>query len=150
MHYEIMNQKEKIIVGLTARTGNLDPECKKTIGGLWQDFMGNHVIDSIQNKANSFCIGLYSSYDFHDMTYDVTVGCEVTENNNPDLTLRTLPAGRYAMFRVYGDVVEDVSKAWDTIWELPLERSFSGDYEEYISNENGKAEVNIYIALKNE
>lgn len=149
MDYEIAQQKEKQIVGLTARTGNLDPDCQKIIGGLWQDFMGTKISESIRNKANSYCVGLYSNYDFQDMTYDVTVGCEVTANDNPDLTSKILPAGRYAMFRVHGDVVRDVAEAWNTIWELPLERTFTGDYEEYISNEDGAADVNIYIALKN-
>lgn len=149
MHYEIVEQKEKQFVGLTARTRNTDPDCQKIIGGLWQDFMGKHIADTLQNKANSYCVGLYTHYDFKEMTYDVTVGCEVTANGNPDLTSRTLPAGRYAMFRVHGDVVKDVAEAWNTIWALPLERTFTGDYEEYISNENGTADVNIYIALKN-
>ncbi len=148
MDYEIAQQKEKQIVGLTARTGNLDPDCQKIICGLWQDIMDKQIAESIRNKANGYCVGLYSNYDFKEMTYDVTVGCEVTANGNPDLTSRILPAGRYAMFRVHGDVVSDVAKAWDTIWSLPLERTFTGDYEEYISNEDGAADVNIYIALK--
>lgn len=37
MNYEIVNLEEKIVVGITARTGNNDPECQKVIGGLWQD-----------------------------------------------------------------------------------------------------------------
>ena len=149
MDYEIAQQKEKQIVGLTARTGNLDPDCQKIICGLWQDIMDKQIAESIRNKANGYFVGLYSNYDFKEMTYDVTVGCEVTANGNPDLTAKTLPAGRYAMFRVHGDVVKDVSEAWNTIWALPLERTFTGDYEEYISNENSAADVNIYIALKN-
>lgn len=36
MNYEIVNLNEKIIAGITARTGNSDPECQKIIGGLWQ------------------------------------------------------------------------------------------------------------------
>lgn len=147
MEYEIVDQKEKQIVGLTARTGNLDPDCQRIIGSLWHEFMNRQIAEAIPNKANSFCVGLYSQYNFQDMTYDVTVGCEVTAHSESGLTLRIIPAGRYAMFSVRGDVVEDVAKAWDTIWEMPLERTYTGDYEEYISNENGIADVRIYIAL---
>lgn len=49
---------------------------------------------------------------------------------------------------IQGDVVKDVSRAWEEIWSMPLERAFSADFEEYISNENGIAEIDIYIALK--
>lgn len=70
--------RRKRVVGLTARTGNLDPDCQKIIGGLWQDIMDKQIAESIRNKANGYFVGLYSNYDFKEMTYDVTVGCEVT------------------------------------------------------------------------
>lgn len=146
MNYEIVTLKEKIMVGVTARTGNNAPDCTEVIGGLWQKFMENGVWASIQNKANIYCIGLYSDYD--ETSYDVTVGAEVTENGNPELTEKIIPAGKYAVFNLKGDVVKDVSSAWSEIWAIPLDRSFTGDYEEYLSNENGVAEVKIYIALK--
>ena len=111
--------------------------------------MGSHVNESLKNKANTYCVGLYSAYDFNNMTYDVTVGCEVSNNQNPEFSCKVIPGGKYARFSIKGDVVKDVSEAWDRIWELPLERSFSGDYEEYLRNENGVADVDIYIALKN-
>lgn len=148
MNYETVELDEKVIVGLMGRTGNTDPDCQKIIGGLWQDFMGKGVSGQVKNKTNSYCVGLYSAYDFNEMKYDVTVGCEVTENGNPELSEKTIPSGRYAMFHVKGDVVKDVSDAWAIIWELPLERSFTGDFEEYTGNENGMADVDIYIALK--
>lgn len=148
MNYETVELKEKIIVGVTGRTGNTDPDCQKIISGLWQDFMGKGIAGQVKNKANSYCVGLYSAYDFQSMKYDVTVGCEVTGNDNPELSVKTIPAGRYARFHVKGDVVKDVADAWEKIWALPLERSFSGDFEEYTSGENDMAEVDIYIALK--
>ncbi len=148
MNYEIVNLEEKIIVGLTQRTGNNDPDCQKIIGGLWQDFMGKGIAASLNNKSNEYCVGLYTDYDFVNMKFDVTVGAEVSENGNPELSTKTIPAGKYAVFNVRGDVVKDVSKAWEDIWAMPLERTYSADFEEYISNENGVADVKIYIALK--
>ena len=148
MNYEIVNLEEKIVVGVTARTGNTDPDCQKIIGGLWQDFMGKGIFASLENKANVYCVGLYSDYNFDEMTYDVTVGAEVSANENSEFSEKTIPAGKYAVFNVKGDVVTDVSNAWNEIWAMPLERSFTGDFEEYLSNENGVADVNIYIALK--
>lgn len=148
MNYEVVNLEEKIIVGITARTGNNDPDCQKIIGGLWQDFMGKGALGSLKNKANEYCIGLYTNYDFDEMTYDVTVGAEVCENGDQQLFAKTIPAGKYAVFNVKGDVVTDVSNAWNEIWAMPLERTYTADFEEYLSNENGVADINIYVALK--
>ncbi len=147
MNYEIVSLEQKIVVGITARTGNTGPDCNKIIGGLWGKFMGEGVWASIRNKANAYCIGLYSDYD--EASYNVTVGAEVTANGNPELTEKIITAGKYAVFNIKGDVVKDVAEAWDKIWAMPLDRSFTGDFEEYLSNENGTAEINIYIALKN-
>lgn len=146
MNYEIVTLQEKIVLGVTARTSHNDPQCQQVIGGLWQHFMAEGLVESVRNRANPYCIGLYSNYD--ETFYDVTVGVEVTENSHPELTEKTIPAGSYALFRIKGDVVRDVAEAWDKIWTLPLDRSFSGDFEEYLSNEKGVAEINIYIALK--
>lgn len=147
MNYEIVNLEKKNIVGLTAKTGNNDPDCQRIIGGLWQDFMNKGIWNSLNNKTNTYCVGLYSNYDFVNMTYDVTVGAEVSENANPELSQRTIPEGRYAVFNITGDVVKDVANAWEEIWAMTLDRSFTGDFEEYLSNENGVANVNIYVAL---
>ncbi|HNX63614.1 MAG TPA: GyrI-like domain-containing protein [Oscillospiraceae bacterium] len=148
MNYEIVNLEEKVIVGLTARTGNTNPDIQKIVGGLWQDFMGKGISDSLKNKANPYCVGLYTNYNFEDVTYDVTVGAEVSQNANPELSYKIIPAGKYAKFNIKGDVVRDVSNAWNEIWEMPLERTYTADFEEYLSNENGVADINIYIALK--
>ena len=148
MNYEIVKLEKKVVIGIENRTGNTDPECQKIIGGLWQQFMGENIAQSLKNKSNDYCIGLYCDYDFKNMTYTVMAGAEVTENQNPELTQRIIPAGNYAMFRVTGDVVNDVADAWNYIWQLPLDRSFAADFEEYISNDNGVAEINIYVALK--
>ena len=148
MNYEIVTLEKKIIAGLTNRTGNNDPLCGKIIGGLWQKFMGEGIYNNLKNKVNEYSIGLYSDYDFSNNTYDVTVGAEVSECENAELSLKTIPGGKYALFSITGDVVEDVSKAWEEIWTMPLERTFSGDFEEYLSNDNGNAKINIYVALK--
>ncbi len=148
MNYEIVNLEEKIVVGLTARTGNNDPDCPKIVGGLWQDFMGRGVYEALKNKTNMYCVGLYTDYNFEEITYDVTVGAEVSENGNPELSVKTIPAGKYAVFNVKGDVVTDVTNAWNEIWAMPLERTYTADFEEYLSNENGVADINIYVGLK--
>lgn len=148
MQYEIVTLEEKKIIGLTARTGNNDPEMTRIIGGLWQRFMGENLGEQISGRPNAFSVGLYSAYDFAEMTYDVTVGVESKEDVVDGFSIKIIPAGRYAMFRVKGDVVKDVSEAWDRIWELDLDRSFTADFEEYVGMNGDVADVNLYIALK--
>lgn len=145
MQYEIVTLPEKKIVGLSARTGNNDPQMGAVIGGLWQKFMDG-IWSMVNHPANPYCVCLYSGYDA--TSYDVTVGAEVTKNGNPTLTEKTIPAGKYAKFHIKGDVVKDVGSAWAEIWAMPLDRSFTGDFEEYLSNVDGVAEIDIYIALK--
>ena len=110
--------------------------------------MGNGISASLKNKANPYCVGLYTNYNFEEVTYDVTVGAEVSQNENTELSFKIIPAGKYAKFNIKGDVVIDVTNAWNEIWEMPLERTYTADFEEYLSNENGVADINIYIALK--
>ncbi len=146
MDYEIVTLEKKLIVGITARTGNNDPDCLKIIGSLWKDFMEGGIGSSIKNRLDKYIIALYSNYD--ETSYDVTVGAQVSKNENMELSLKTIPEGKYAVFHIKGDVVTDVSNAWNEIWAMSLERSFTGDFEEYLSNENGVSEIDIYIALK--
>ena len=150
MNYEIVELKEKKIVGLNARINQKDPASQKTIGDLWQKIMTDGIEKTIKNRANEYAVGLYSNYDFEEMSCDVTVGCEISENANPELSEKTILCGRYARFNVRGDVVKDVAQAWMDIWGMPLDRSFAGDFEEYVSVKDGVAEVYIYIALKAE
>ena len=48
-----------------------------------------------------------------------------------------------------GDVAKDVGKTWAEIWNTPLERTFTGDFEEYQEDCDGKTgTIFIYIAIK--
>lgn len=145
MNYEVVNLEKKIVAGVCARSDN-GPECPAIIGGLWQKFMGEGVAQSIKNTSSPCPVCVYSDYD--DTSYDATVGMIVSSNDNKELMEKTIPAGKYAKFFIKGDVVKDVGDAWNKIWGMNLDRSFTADFEEYLSNDNGVAEVNIYVALK--
>lgn len=146
MDYKIIECEEKVIVGVSALTGNSDPEMGSIIGGLWGRLYEGGVIGSIKNKANQYAIGLYS--DYSQDKYQVTVGVAVTKNDNPELACRIIPAGKYAKFSVHGNQVTAVSEAWSKIWAMDLPRSFTGDYEEYLNCDCDNADVDIYIALQ--
>ena len=143
MNYEIVELKEKTIVGFTARTSNEDPQMGAIIGGLWKQLYTPENTEKIQNRVNAYAIGLYSDYDKEG--YQVTAGFEVSDAENGNgFAVKTIPAGRYAKFSVHGDMIEAVANSWKEIWETPLDRTFTGDFEEYLSQED----IDIYIAIK--
>lgn len=145
MNYEIVNLEQKIVVGVNTKTGNDDPEMTKKIGSLWQDLFGKNIFFGIQNKVNAHSIGLYS--DYTENGYEVTVGCEVSENANKELTEKIIPAGKYAKFVVQGDPQKAVGEAWSAIWSMPLDRTFAADFEEY-TGAGPEDPIEIYIAIR--
>ena len=76
MDYEIVNLDQKIIVGVSAITGNADPKMGAVIGGLWEKLYQGGVNAAIKNKINEYAIGLYSDYSKDQ--YCVTAGNEVS------------------------------------------------------------------------
>ena len=146
MNYDIVTLEEKTIVGLETRTGINDPKCQEKIGGLWNSFMGNGMAGTIKNIKSGHAFGIYSNYTETD--YDVTVGMDVSKTENPELKTKIIPAGKYAKFSICGHVVNDVAKAWEDIWTMNLDRTFTADFEEYLDCEMENAHVDIYVALK--
>lgn len=146
MEYKIVNLKEKIVVGVSAVTGNDDPNMGKIIGGLWEKLYQGGINETIKNKVNEYAIGLYSDYD--DNKYLVTVGNEVCKAQNERLTVKKIPEGKYAKFSIEGPMEKAVAEAWSEIWQMDLDRSYEADFEEYLNSDFNNAKVDIYISLK--
>ncbi len=145
MNYEVVSLEEKIVVGVSAITGNSDPKMGEIIGGLWEKLYQGGVNPIIKNKLNAYAIGLYSDYTADQ--YCVTAGNEVSKAENPDLTVKIIPAGQYAKFSVHGHMEKAVADAWTEIWRMNLDRSFTGDFEEYLSCDFENCDIDIYVAL---
>lgn len=146
MKVEIVELAKKIVVGVSAETGNSDPEMGAVISGLWQKLYQGGVSGVIPNKINSHAIGLYSDYTKDG--YTVTVGHEVSAPGHEEWAVKTIPAGTYAKFSFYGHMQKAVADAWGEIWKMDLDRSFTGDYEEYLDHDGENAHIHIFIALK--
>lgn len=146
MNYEIVNLNEKIVVGVSTVTSNDDPQMGKKIGGLWTELYQNGVHEKIKNKINEYAIGLYS--DYTENGYTVTAGNEVSKSENSEFTTKIIPAGTYAKFSVHGHMEKAVAEAWGEIVQINLDRSFTGDFEEYLNCDYENCDIDIYIALK--
>ena len=146
MNYEIVKLAQKTVVGVSAITGNADPKMGAVISGLWEKLYHGGVNAAIKNKINEYAIGLYSDYSKDQ--YCVTAGNEVSKPENDELSVKIIPAGRYAKFSVHGHMEKAVAEAWGKIWKMELDRSFTGDFEEYLNSDWENADIDIYIALK--
>ena len=145
MNYEIVELEEKIVVGICDKTSNDDPKMGEVIGNVWKELFATGKIADIKNRSNDHTIGLYS--DYTENGYDITAGCEVTKNENAELVCKIIPAGKYAKFVVKGDSKDAVGESWGEIWRTELDRTFTGDFEEYIGV-GEDAIIEIYIAIK--
>jgi len=152
MKYEIVTLKEKIVVGLSARTNNLSPDMGAVIGGLWNRFYNEGIYASIPEKANHKALGIYTDFENDERSdYTVMTACETTAEPEGDeyarYDVRRIPAGRYARFIVHGDMVKAVASAWQEIWQMDLPRTFQCDFEEYQDDNMEHSEIHIYVGL---
>ena len=146
MNYEIVNLEEKIIVGVSTVTSNQDIDMGKNIGELWTELYQGGVNCKIKNKVNEYAVGLYSDYT-KDGHYTVMAGNEVSKAEDIDLVTKIIASGSYAKVSVQGDMEEAVYSAWETIWKTELDRSYTGNFEEYLDSDFENCRIDIYIAL---
>lgn len=152
-------QKTFHVIGLAVRTNN-----KQEAGGqgeipkLWQRFMQQGISGKIPNRVDDGLLVVYTDYE-SDQTgeYTYLIGARVTTAADvpAGLTLKEIPAGRYAVIATDKGPVESViPKAWQHIWSMSAkdfggERAFQADYEVYPQGfEPQNARVDIYIGLK--
>lgn len=150
MDYEIVEFKERVAAGLTARTNNMSPDMGAVIGGLWERFYKDGIYESLPGKVNGKSLGIYSDYEGDEKAdYSITVACEVESAEKlPEGTVAIrIPAGRYAKFIVRGHMQKAVAEFWQQLWEMDLDRAFTCDYEEYQDGNMEDALIHMYIAL---
>lgn len=151
MTYEIVDLKEKTVVGLSARTNNSSPDMGMVIGGMWQQFYGTGIYSAIEHKSTGKALGIYTEYEGNEKSdYTALVACEVDQVDAvPEGTVvKTIPAGKYAKFVIKGHVQKAVMEFWQELWSMDLPRAFGSDFEEYQDGDMEQAEIHIYIGLK--
>ena len=151
MNYEVVELEEKVVIGISARTKNSDPQMGMIIGGLWNDFYQKGIYQSISHKTNEKALGMYTNYESGlNGSYDVVVACEVNSSENQPEELRKviIPAGKYAKYIVHGDVQKAVGEFWNALLCEPIERAYGCDYEEYQNSDMQDAEIHMYISIK--
>lgn len=154
MNYDVIFLEEKTVTGYMVNTTNENNKAMTDIGVLWGKFLQNGAYNLISNRINEKSIGLYTDYEGdYTKPYNFLAGCEVLNSDNipAGMAAKKIPGGRYARFSIKGDVQKAVGEFWTKLWELPLDRKYSADFEEYQndSEDMTNQEIHIYIALNN-
>lgn len=145
----------KRILGIETRTTNQENQAEKAITDLWETFMSENLIKKIPNKIDSSVFCVYTHYE-SDFTgeYRVILGCEVSSVDElPENMISTeIPEQTYEVFEAKGQIPQSIVKTWEEIWNTPLSRAYTADFEKYkiadFSNQDPMVE--IFIVLKDQ
>ena len=157
MKYEIVEIKEKTLVGLKARIKE-EKTAHDTIWNLWKDLYSEKGVKNVKDRKNGNLMGVYYNYgNENGFAYDCLTGCEVKDTIDKipeDMIKIQIPEGRYAKFVIFGDPVKAVGEFWYKFWEeFGKEKSdirnYTYDFEEYIAgNDYENTQIHIYISIK--
>lgn len=152
MNYEIVNLEPVTVAGISTRTGNEKPDVMEKIGKLWQEFMmPGGKCEQMPHKCGDYCYGIYYNYTWDDMCYDVLAawGVEETAQLPEEYTKVAIPGGQYAKFTFQGNATQDTGQFWTQVWNTPLPRAYSYDFEIYHCQPGNEenAQIEIYVAL---
>ncbi len=148
------------VAGLTARTNNAhEMSGKGRIGSVWQDFLKPGLVGKIPNKVGVDLVVVYTDYETdHTGHYTYLLGVPIfsAEPLPADLTVRHVPAGRYAVFSSNrGPLKQIVPEIWQQIWAMSPEelggtRAFKTDYEIYDQRaaDPENAQIDVYVGLR--
>ncbi|MCH5720962.1 GyrI-like domain-containing protein [Niabella hibiscisoli] len=142
------------IIGISVRTTNENGQATQDIPALWARFMAENIAAKIPGKVDNDLYCIYTDYEKdHTRPYTTLLGCRVNSLENvPDgLTCKTVPEGNYTLFTAKGNLTQGaVYNEWINIWNNPLDRAFTADFEIYGAKANNpeNGEVDIFVALK--
>ncbi|PJZ51922.1 GyrI-like domain-containing protein [Leptospira adleri] len=159
MSLDIVSKEEIQVIGISEVTNNQD-EMSGTgkIGGLWNRFFADGILDKIPNKkepANIFAV--YTDYELDETgNYRILIGAEVKDVSSvPEgMILRKIPKGSYSKFTSGNGKIAEVAVAvWQKIWanvELKSKRAYLADYELYDQRSSNPetAQIDVFIGVK--
>jgi len=148
------------VMGIAIRTSNAEQVTEaRPIGKQWERLFKDGVLAAIPNKADGNILAVYSEYaSDKDGEYTYLLGARVTkvENVPAGMTVKNVPAGKYAAFTSErGPVQKVVVEMWQRVWATPKsalggDRSYKVDFEVYDQRAQNPADsvVDLYVAVK--
>lgn len=144
MSHTLRRRPAFTLVGIACRASNDDPA---SIGALWGAFFAGGGAAQIPNRVDDRIHSLYTDYEGdHTQPYTVVLGCEVTEVGGlaDGLAAHMVPAAKYAVFEAAGPQPQTLIETWMRIWETPLERTYSADFDLHLDPE--RVEIHVGVA----
>lgn len=153
MQFETIKLHSFYIIGIAVRTTNRNGQSQKDIGRLWDRFFKENVRAQIPAKKSDAIYCVYTDYESDAAgPYTTILGCNVA-------MLQTIPEGftgveiRGAAYRVYtsvGKLPDSVLATWQHIWQTPINRSYSADFDVYgdDAKDRDAAEVKTYLSVQ--
>jgi predicted transcriptional regulator YdeE len=126
--------KRKLYIIDSVETNNFnDSQIMLKISGLWQ---------RVTRTFPKHCVkyGVYHNYET-DFKGNYTLSVAI-ESGNGSVPLEI--DGEYKIFDVDTAVENSISKTWEKIWNMPISRAYTFDFEQY----NPDGTIQIYIAVK--
>ncbi|MBN9543280.1 MAG: AraC family transcriptional regulator [Alphaproteobacteria bacterium] len=162
MQREIVELSEIRVVGLSARTSNLNEISIETakIPKVAEEYLFDSVAEKLSHRLNpGVTISLYADYESnHTGEYTYIIGEKVDsfEDQDGHYITHTIPAQKYMKFTVGPDLMPKVIiDAWKAIWnmtdeELGGKRNYLADFEVYDERSHNPESVvmDIYIGIK--
>jgi predicted transcriptional regulator YdeE len=150
MNHATLSLPAFTVAGISARVSNDRPQ---EIGALWQHFYAQGIAAKIPNKKSENIYSVYIDYESdHTGAYTIVIGCEVNDAAAlpADLVAKTVPAAKYAVIPANGKQPDALIAAWKQVWSSDLPRTYSGDFDLYVSKGPYPADldVNLYVAIR--
>ncbi|MEX0940494.1 MAG: GyrI-like domain-containing protein [Candidatus Babeliales bacterium] len=151
MNYVVKKRNPTNVIGISLDVTEPD-QASYQIGEFWEKFRKEKIMEKIPNKLEpAYPMAVYSNYNANNQ-YTLILGTEVVHTVNVpyDMVAINIPAQTYGVFSIEGQLPDLILNTWQQIWELPLKRAYTYDFEVYKKISLDTAQADIYIALKPE
>ena len=134
--YAIKELEQIYIVGFSLETSLTGDRYITDLENIWYQYAEQYPLSKITNKLDEKIYVVYTNYGSGDDGYGFTIvlGHRVANLDAvpADLDSITVPASKYAVFNVSGNLEQNVSQMWEHIEEdAGLERAYNADLEIY-------------------
>ena len=156
-----VHQEQFSVIGIEVRTTNAkEMSGEGVIGKQWQKFFQEQVLQKIPHKADQGIYAVYTDYTSdRNGEFSFVIGARVNDRSTvpPDMVLKTIPTGNYAVITSEkGPVAKVVVAGWQQIWTLEDKAALGGrraykvDFEVYDRRaaDPQNSQVDIYVGLK--
>jgi predicted transcriptional regulator YdeE len=160
MNPRAVQQERFTVMGIAVRTSNAEQVTEaRPIGKQWERLFGEGVLAAIPNRADGNIMAVYSEYaSDKDGEYTYLLGARVrkVESVPAGMTVKNVPAGRYAVFTSdRGPVQKVVVEMCQRVWATPKsalggDRTYQADFEVYDQRAQNPADsvVDLYVAVR--